>query len=217
MRHTGSVNTRAPESRSDRKLRTRNELLDAALRLLEDKSFSSLSLREVAREAGVVPTAFYRHFASMEELGLVLIDDSFRTLREMIRDARADPATFDHVIANSVEILVRHVHEHRPHFLFIARERYGGLAAIRHAIRTQIRLFASELATDLVRFPYMDRWNNEDVQVMASLLVNAMVSIVEDLLEAPPGSPEAEAEIRRIAAKQLRMVVLAAPAWRSEP
>lgn len=211
------MNTRTPETRQERKQRTREELLRGALRLLESQSFSSLSLREVTREAGVVPTAFYRHFDSMEELGLALIDESFRTLREMIRAARADPSTFEHVISNSVEILVRHVHENRLHFRFIARERFGGVASIRHAIRAEIRLFASDLATDLVRFPYMREWSAEELHVMAGLLVNAMVSIVEELLDAPANSPAAEEEIRRIAEKQLRMIVLVAPAWRSRP
>ncbi|EUA84995.1 transcriptional regulatory protein [Mycobacterium xenopi 4042] len=36
-----------------------------------------------------MPAAFYRHFESMEALGLVLIDESFRTLRDMLRGARA--------------------------------------------------------------------------------------------------------------------------------
>ena len=44
---------------------------------------------------------------------------------------------------------------------------------------------------------------------MAGLIVNAMVSIVEALLDAPANSPAAEQEIRRIAEKQLRMVVMA--------
>jgi AcrR family transcriptional regulator len=212
-----AVNTRTPETRQERKQRTRQDLLQAALRLLEDQSFSSLSLREVTREAGVVPTAFYRHFENMEELGLVLIDESFRTLREMMRAARADPSMFEHVIHNSVEILVRHVHENRLHFRFIARERFSGVASIRHAIRTEIRLFASELATDLGRFPYMNEWSTEDLHVMAGLIVNAMVSIVEAVLDAPANSPAAEEEIRRLAEKQLRMVVMAAPTWRSVP
>lgn len=211
------MNTRTPDTRQQRKQRTRQELLRAALRLLEHQSFSGLSLREVTREAGVVPTAFYRHFENMDELGLALIDESFRTLREMIREARSDPATFEHVIPNSVEILVRHVHQHRLHFTFIARERFSGVAPIRHAIRTEIRLFASDLATDLVRFPYMKEWSSEDLHVMAGLIVNAMVSIVEAILDAPANSPAAEQEVRRIAEKQLRMVVLAAPAWNSVP
>lgn len=217
--HTCNVHGRtptpsAPASRRERKRRTRADLLEAALRLLKDNSFSSLSLREVSREAGVVPTAFYRHFASMEELGLALVDESFRTLRRMIRAARSETNP-DHVIRSSVEILVRHVHANRLHFRFVARERFGGLSALRQAIRSEIRLFSSELATDLARFPYLNAWSTEDLQMMAGLIVNAMVSTAEEILDMPIESPEAEDEIVRTVEKQLRLVAVAVPHWRS--
>ena len=212
------MNVRTPGSgatRQERKQRTRRALLDAALELLEGQSFSSLSLRQVTRAAGIVPTAFYRHFDDMEELGLILIDESFQTLRRMIRAARTDPPTNEHVIGNSVAILVGYVHEHDTHFRFIARERFGGVAALRHAIRREIRLFASDLATDLARFPYLDRWTTEDLQLLAGLMVNAMVSTAEAILDAPPKDPAAEAEIVATAERQLRMIVLGVPQWRS--
>jgi AcrR family transcriptional regulator len=215
MAHTDSVNSEPPVTRAEQKERTRVALLDAALRLLADKSFGSLGLREVTREAGVVPTAFYRHFESMEELGLVLIDDSFRTLRRMIRDARSEAPAYGHVIRSSVEILVRHVHEHRLHFRFVARERSSGVPALRQAIRTEIRLFSSELATDLSRFPYLDRWSTEDLGVLSTLIVNTMVSIAEEIVDAPSGRPEVEAEIVRRAEKQLRLIAFGIPLWRS--
>lgn len=212
------VHSRTPENgvtRQERKQRTRQTLLDAALELLEGQSFSSLSLRQVTRSAGIVPTAFYRHFDDMEELGLVLIEQSFRTLRAMIRAARADPPTYKHMIASSVEILVEYVHEHETHFRFIARERFGGVAALRHAIRGEIRLFAGDLATDLARFPHLDRWSTEDLQLLAGLIVNAMVSTAEAILDAPPKDPTAEAEIIATAGRQLRMITLGLPHWRS--
>ncbi len=212
------VNARTPENgatRQERKQHTRQALLEAALGLLEEQSFSSLSLRQVTRAAGIVPTAFYRHFDDMEELGLILIDESFRTLRAMLRAARSDPPTNEHVIRNSVEVLVGYVHEHDTHFRFIARERFGGVAALRHAIHREIRLFASELATDLARFPYLERWTTEDLQLLAGLMVNAMVSTAEAILDAPPENPVAEAEIIATAERQLRMIVLGVPQWRS--
>jgi AcrR family transcriptional regulator len=202
------------ESRRERKQRTRADLLQAALVLLKDNSFASLSLREVSRRAGVVPTAFYRHFASMEELGLALVDESFRTLRQMVRAARAETNP-DHVIRSSVEILVRHVHEHRLHFRFIARERFGGVSALRQAIRTEIRLFSSELATDLARFPNLSAWTTEDLQMMAGLIVDTMVSTAQEIIDTPDGNPEVEADIVRTTERQLRLVALAVPHWRS--
>jgi AcrR family transcriptional regulator len=206
-----------PGSRRERKQRTRRELLEAALLLLEEQSFSGLSLREVTRKAGVVPTAFYRHFASLEELGLVLVDESFRTLREMLRSVRSEPMRYEHVIRSSVEILVRHVHENRLHFRFIARERFGGVSALRQAIRSQIRLLSSELATDLTRFPYLDAWSSDDLQMIAGLYVNAMVSTAEEILDVPIDNPEVEGEIIEMVEKQLRLVAIGIPHWRSAP
>jgi AcrR family transcriptional regulator len=212
------VNTRTPEStptRQERKQLTRQALLDAALELLEQQSFASLSLRQVTRAAGIVPTAFYRHFEDMEELGLVLVEESFRTLRAMIRAARADRRTYEHVIRNSVEVLVSHVHRHEAHFRFIARERFGGVAALRHAIRTEIRLFASDLATDLARFPVLETWSTEDLRLLAGLIVNAMVSTAEAILDAPPHDPAAELQIAATARRQLRLITLGVPQWRA--
>ena len=61
--------------RDERKQQSRQALLDAALRLsTSGRSFSSISLREVAREVGLVPTAFYRHFQDMDHLGQELLD-----------------------------------------------------------------------------------------------------------------------------------------------
>ena len=78
--------------RDVRKQRTRRALLDAALELMQgEQSFNSISLREVARNAGVVPTAFYRHFRDMDELGLTLVEEALRALRQMMREATRLP------------------------------------------------------------------------------------------------------------------------------
>jgi hypothetical protein len=46
-------------------------------------------------------------------------------------------------------------------------------------------------------------------------MVNAMVSTAEAILDAPPEDPAAEADIIATAKRQLRMIVLGVPAWRS--
>jgi AcrR family transcriptional regulator len=204
------------DSRSERKQRTREALLDAALRLLEDRAFASLSLREVAREAGIVPTGFYRHFQDMDELGFALVDESFRRLRQMLRAAREDRRSYNGVIRTSVAILVHHVHDNRLHFRFIARERSSGVPALRRAIRAEVRLFSSELATDLARFPHLRTWSSEDLQMVAALMVNTMVATVEAILEVPVDDPLAEQEVIVTAEEQLRLIVLAIPHWRSD-
>jgi AcrR family transcriptional regulator len=203
------------ESRQERKQRTRQAILNAALDLLEQDSFASLSLRQVTRAVGIVPTGFYRHFASLDQVGLALVDESFAWLREMIRDVRRENPELEGVISSSVALLVRHVHEHRAHFRFIARERFGGVPVVRDAIRHELSLFERELATDLARLPYLNAWTSEDLRVLANLIVNAMVSTAEGIVAAPPERPEAEREIIRTAEKQLRLIVVGVAGWRS--
>jgi AcrR family transcriptional regulator len=210
-----SSGSREKLSREQRKEATRRAIVGAALKLLGDHSFSALSLREVTREAGIVPAAFYRHFESMEALGLVLIDESFRALRDMLRFARAGKLDPNRVIESSVEILVASVAEQREHWRFIGRERSSGVTVLRYAIRTEIRLITSELATDLARFPGLNSWSTEDLNILASLFVNSMIVIAEAIEDAQDAS--ALAEIKRIAVKQLRMIAIGVSGWRSNP
>lgn len=205
----------AAETRRERKERTRQAILDAALDMVAEEGLAALSLRRLTRAVGIVPTAFYRHFSSVDELGLALVDRSFASLRTMIRDARRGNPAMSGVIRSSVAILVEHVHADRTNFRFIARERFGGVPVVRQAIRHELELFERELATDLARLPELDLWSSEDLRVMANLIVNAMVSTAEDILDAPPERPEVEREIVRTAEKQLRLIVVGAANWRS--
>jgi AcrR family transcriptional regulator len=202
-------------SRQERKQRTRQALLTAALELLADRGFANLSLREVARSAGIVPTAFYRHFASMDELGVALVEESMRTLRRMIRSARRDPKTYEGIIEASVRTLHEHVRGNEDHFRFLIRERYAGTGPVPRAIGVELKLFASELAVDLARFDDLRDWSTEDLRMMADLIVTTMLSTVMDLLQVRPGDLTADERIVATARKQLRLIVLGVPNWRS--
>jgi AcrR family transcriptional regulator len=203
-----------PTTRAERKERTRRQILDAALELSAGSTFAALSLRQVAREVGIVPTAFYRHFDSVEALGLELVEESFASLRSMMRDIRqGDPSLAD-VVDRSVSILVDHVHQRRDHFLFIARERTAGPPAVREAIREQIEAFERELTADLARLPGAGGWSAADLAVLSDLIVNAMVATTESVLAAA-GDPEVEAASVERARTQLRMVLVGALNWRS--
>lgn len=200
-----------PESRGERKERTRRAIVEAALTLCEDSSLVALSLRAVAKEVGIVPTAFYRHFDSIEDLGLALVADSFASLRAMLRDVRATDPQLRDIIDQSVSVLVEHTRERHAHFEFISRERRAGPPAVREAIGHQIELVERELATDLARL-VPDTWTSEDLRVLSNLIVTLMVGITEALLGA---RPEEEAEVADRARTQLRMLLVGGLQWRS--
>ncbi|MCV7193270.1 TetR family transcriptional regulator [Mycolicibacterium brumae] len=208
-----SKERRVTVSRDERKGATRRAILDSALDLLAERSFTALSLREVAREAGIAPTAFYRHFDSMDALGLVLIDESFRKLREMLRGARTGQLDPKRIIDSSIDILIKGVKQDPEHWRFIARERHSGVATLRHAIRAEIRVITSELAIDLARIPGLNGWTHDDLNILASLMVNAMISIAEAVEDA--SDPASVEDIRNTAVRQLRMMMIGVFNWRS--
>jgi len=201
-------------SRHERKERTRQAILAAALELSTEGGLAALSLRSVAKKVGIVPTAFYRHFSSVEQLGLALLEASFGAMREMLREVRRENRDIPDVIANSVRILVKNVNERRAHFLFIARERIAGPPLVREAVRREMQLFELELAIDLARLLDTQSWPSEDLRGLAHLIVTAMVGVVQDILTIRPDQLGAEAEISRQAERQLRLVAVGAAHWR---
>ena len=201
-------------TRGEQKERTRRALLDAGLRLSAEAGLGSVSLRQLTKDVGVVPTAFYRHFDSVEDLGLELVNESVETLRAMVRDVRQGALQPAEIIERSVTILFEHVEARRDHFAFIVRERTSGPAPIRNAIQHQLELFERELAIDLARVP-APTWNAADFQVLANLFVGVMVNNVIDLVNLPAGDPASRA-VRDRTEKQCRMLVVGALQWRSD-
>jgi AcrR family transcriptional regulator len=71
----------------------RAALLDAALQVLEEGGATALSLRAVARRAGVSPAAPYRHYADREALVSAVAAVGYRDLAERLAAAHAAPST----------------------------------------------------------------------------------------------------------------------------
>src|SRR5215218_5303559 len=71
----------------------RRALVDAARTLLEREGPSALSLRAVAREAGVSPAAPYHHFKDKSELLDAVAQQGWELLNEFLVQARARAAS----------------------------------------------------------------------------------------------------------------------------
>lgn len=67
----------------------RRALVDAARRLLEAEGPTALSLRAVAREAGVSPAAPYHHFKDKAELLEAVAQEGWDTLNAQMAEAKA--------------------------------------------------------------------------------------------------------------------------------
>ncbi|MCL1076233.1 HTH-type transcriptional repressor FabR [Shewanella dokdonensis] len=133
--------------RAQQKEKTRRALVDAAFNQLSaERSFSSLSLREVAREANIAPTSFYRHFKDMNELGLTMVDEGGLALRQMMRKGRQRAEAGGSVIRISVETFMEVLESNPNVFRILLHERSGTSAAFRAAVEREIEHFISELS-----------------------------------------------------------------------
>ena len=78
-------------SRDLQKRQTRQAFFQSVLQLSRSgHAFSSISLRQISREVGVVPTAFYRHFQDMNELGLEIVDQVALFLKHILHQLSHD-------------------------------------------------------------------------------------------------------------------------------
>ncbi|NKY60330.1 TetR family transcriptional regulator [Nocardia flavorosea] len=195
-------------SRVERKERTRQALLDGTLALAAERGFGALSLREIARSAGIVPTAFYRHFASLEDLGATLVDEGVQALRLALRQLRRTP---DARLSETVRFVFGEVAAKRELFGFLIREQRGGSAPLRTAIALELQLIVRELVADLSRVPALDSWSPDDLEVAADLLVATVTDGIADYVSAPPREQQPIIE-RTIA--QVRLIALGMGVWK---
>lgn len=186
--------------REERKQQSRQALLDAALTLsTSGRSFSTISLREVAREAGLVPTAFYRHFQDMDELGNDLVDQVSISLHHLLRSLRdGHPVKAASKTRLSIERFFAAVDQSSRHWLFLIGERWGGSPAVRAAIAREIHFFIDDLAEELKKLPAFEQVSTpQDLQIMSSILINLSFSWAMTWLNLPEkNNPASLAEQR---------------------
>lgn len=193
-------------SRAEQKLKTRRALMDAALaQLSAERGFGSLSLREVAREAGIAPTSFYRHFSELDELGMALVDEGGVALRQLMRQARKRIARDGSAISTSVETFMEYLGNNANLFRLMLRERTGVSKSFRTAIKAEIDHFVTELADDLRRIAEEQGQPISDARLVAEAMVTLVFNQGAEALDASPKEREALKEKLKI---ELRMILL---------
>lgn len=192
-------------NRKEQKLKTRRTIIDAAFSLLdEQRGLSSVSLREVARKAGIAPTSFYRHFADIDELGLTLVDEAGLALRQLMRQARIRIESGGSVIHTSVKTFMEYVSANNNVFRLLLREHTGTSHAFRAAVQREILYFVEELTDYTIATTKMSR-------EMSALQAEAMVRIVFSAgAEAIDANPEQVDLIARRVETQLRFITIGA-------
>jgi AcrR family transcriptional regulator len=75
---------------------TKSRILDAAYRRLASEGYAALSMREIARDAGVNHALINYHFRSKDQLVIAVLDESNRRLLERQQRMYRGPGSFAH-------------------------------------------------------------------------------------------------------------------------
>ena len=165
---------------------TKEELFQAALNLIgPQKSIASLSLREVAREAGIAPNSFYRHFKDIDELAIELIDRAGHVLRQILHQARLKASKQNSIIRSSVEIFIEQLDADEGNLSLLLREAYTGSASYKLAVERQLNYFQQELQDDLIRLERLNHSKLFHPDIVAKAITQLVFNMGATVIDMP--------------------------------
>lgn len=192
---------------------TRDDIVQAALKLVgPHRSISSLSLREVAREAGIAPNSFYRQFRDMDELAVALIDLAGRSLRQIVGEARHRAVTNRSIVRGSVQAFMEQVRADDKLLHVLLREGTVGSDAFKQAVDRELTFFEEELRNDLVRLSASQGTTLHEPALVARAITRLVFAMGATAMDLPP---ERDAELIRQLSEMVRMILAGSQALSS--
>ncbi len=184
---------------------SREDIIDAALRLVgPHRSLSTLSLREVAREAGIAPNSFYRQFRDMDELAVALIERAGASLRRIIGEARQRASVERSVVRGSIEAFMEQLRADDRLLHILLREGTVGSPAFKEAVERQLGFFEDELRTDLIRLAETNKTGLFEPLITARAITRLVFAMGAQLSDVPH---ERHAQFTEEVVLMVRMIV----------
>jgi len=75
---------------TERQIRRREDILAAARKLIAERGYEGVNMRDLARESGVAPKTLYHQFENKENLLRTAVEERFRYLYQAIDSAEID-------------------------------------------------------------------------------------------------------------------------------
>ncbi len=184
---------------------SRDDLLAAALKLIgPHRSLSTLSLREVTREAGIAPNSFYRQFRDMDELAVALIDLAGRSLRKIIGQARQRATTERSVVQGSLETFMEQLRADDKLLHVLLREGTVGSDAFKQAVDRELNFFEDELRIDLVRLAALEGARLHEPALVSKAITRLVFAAGASAMDMPL---EKDPELIKQLSQMIRMII----------
>ncbi|MFT4019928.1 MAG: TetR/AcrR family transcriptional regulator [Acinetobacter sp.] len=180
-------------SRALRKSNSQHHLLEKVLYLgYAGQRFHSISLRQLATEMDLVPSALYRYFPNKNALANELLDEIalliksyLGLLAQIFYDSHCDGA---HINKN-IQALCHHLEQKGIYWHFFITERWGGSIYLEHKIQQEITFLSVDLSKQMQKKqPDSLTLSHEHATILTQLLLPTYFSWMMqyfDLIKQP--------------------------------
>ena len=176
---TSKKRMRGPERRA--------QLLDVARRVFAREGYHTVTMDDVAGEAGVTKPILYDHFPSKRQLYLALLEADLAQLRQRVHSALETSRGNRERIRASIQAYFDFVDDHAEGFSLLMQEAAGGEDEFRGLVETFREEVLAEVVEVLIR-ESKGRLDKDEAETVGS----ALIGMVETAAQRHPGGPKEE-------------------------
>ena len=157
--------------------RTRQQLLEAALRVIGRKGFAAATVDEIVREAGVSKGVAYYHFKNKESLVENIIAQEIATIEDLLKDVvdrEGDPMR---ALVSMLQAFAEHLFDHQDLARLLSTEIWRGGRAWSQQMRSGLQSVIDMVAQELQRGKEMGTVREEVDSTFAAASIVGMVVV----------------------------------------
>ncbi|MEE2764502.1 MAG: TetR family transcriptional regulator [Pseudomonadota bacterium] len=181
------------------------KLIQAALRLItQSRSLTSLGLRELAREAGLNPNTFYRHFRNLDEFGLQVLGYIAEDMKAGVRELRRTAGSSEQAAHDTVQYVYHYFLANPAATTVAVRELHGASPLLRRALQGQLDASAREMAEDIIDRQLVSEVPPETIQEISHMTIRYILFRAMDYIDQPGERERIQKETERFINRQFR-------------
>ena len=157
--------------------RTRQQLLEAALRVIGRKGFAAATVDEIVREAGVSKGVAYYHFKNKESLVENIIAQEIATIESLLKDVvdrEGDPMR---ALVSMLQTFAEHLFDHQDLARLLSTEIWRGGRAWSQQMRSGLQSVIDMVAQELQRGKEVGTIREEVDSTFAAASIVGMVVV----------------------------------------
>ena len=139
------------ETKPNKAERTRQQLLDAALRIIGHKGYTSATVDEIVKEAGVSKGVAYYHFKSKADLALAILDKGLSDVAEQFQRITDASENAESALSAMLEVFASELYDSREFALFLMTELWRDGRAWSDVMHERAQALIDIIAAQLVR------------------------------------------------------------------